>query len=210
MTVSRNALLLPLVGVLLAAASAGGPPPASGAPRGDCRTAGTTIDAGPGGRVFSLVTEEIDGVFLCSYRTGRWTRIGTDNCENAIEVEQVRFARRLLGVGLFSCGPRGAVSTFDVRRIRDGRRIRRVRTAFTADAFKEATDLVLRGDGALAWILEIRDTASAPPRYEVRTSVSGTASTLVAEGADIAPGSLARAGSIIYWTQAGAPRSATF
>ncbi len=160
--------------------------------------------------MFALRTEEIDGVFLCSYRTLRRTQIGTDDCLNSIEVEETRFTRRLLAVELFSCGPGGAVSTFDVRRTRDGRRIRRVRTPFVADAIQNATDLVLRGDGALAWILEIRDTPSAPPRYEVRTSVSGTAGTLVAQGADIAPGSLARAGSTIYWTQAGAPRSAAF
>lgn len=197
-------MLLPLVGVLLVASSAGGAAP------GDCRTAGTTIDGGPGGRVFARRTDEIDRVFLCSYRTRRRTQIGTDDCLNSVQVDQTRFTRRLLAVDLFSCGPGGAVSTFDVRRTGDGRRIRRVRTPLIPDAIQNATDMVLRGDGALAWILEIRDTPSAPPRYEVRASVSGTASTLVAAGADIAPGSLARAGSTLYWTQAGAPRSATF
>jgi hypothetical protein len=31
---------------------------------------------------------------------------------------------------------------------------------------------------------------------------------LLAQGVDIAPGSLALAGSTLYWTQAGAPQSA--
>lgn len=199
--------VLALVALLQLVSSAGGAQAAAAKPA-DCRTAGTTIDAGPGGRVFFRRTEQIDRIFFCSYRTRRRTEIGADDCLNNIQVDQTRFTRRLLAVELFSCGPGGGGSTFDVRRTRDGRRIRRVRTAFVPDAYLNATDLVLRGDGALAWILEIRDTATAPPRYEVRASVSGTGSTLLAEGADIAPGSLARAGSTLYWTQAGAPRSA--
>ena len=72
----------------------------------------------------------------------------------------------------------------------------------------EVTDLVLRGDGTMAWIVELRDSAMSPPSYELRRSGAGSASTLLALGADIAPGSLALAGSTLYWTQAGAPRSA--
>ena len=179
--------------------------------RAECHRSGTTIDAGPGGRVFFRSTREIDRISLCSYRTGRRTPLGTDDCFNAIEVELTRFSRRLLAVGLLSCGPGGSVATLDVRRTRDGRRIRRVRGVpappFMPGALMRVTDLVLRGDGALAWIVEIRDTATAPPRYQVRTSLAGRASTLLAEGADIAPGSLALARSTLYWTQAGAPQS---
>jgi hypothetical protein len=42
----------------------------------------------------------------------------------------------------------------------------------------------------------------------VRASVSGRVGRLIAEGADIRARSLALAGSTLYWTQAGAPRSA--
>lgn len=181
--------------------------------RSGCTLSGTTINAGPGGRVFFHSTRETDRIFLCSYRTARRTPLGTDDCFNSIEVELTRFSRRLLAVGLLSCGPGGSVSTIDVRRTRDGRRIRRVRAVpappFMPDAFMRLTDLVLRGDGALAWIVEIRDTAAASPRYQVRASLRGTGSTLLTEGADIASGSLALAGSTLYWTQAGAPQSAS-
>ena len=71
------------------------------------------------------------------------------------------------------------------------------------------TDLVVRRDGALAWIIELRDTADSPARYQVRSSLSGGASTILAEGGDIAAGSLALAGSTLYWTQGGLPRSAS-
>jgi hypothetical protein len=201
-------LVLALAASDVAAAAPGLAPERSG-----CSFSGTTINAGPGGRVFFHSTRETDRIFLCSYRTARRTPLGTDDCFNSIEVELTRFSRRLLAVDLLSCGPGGSVSTIDVRRTRDGRRIRRVRTVpappFMPDAFMRLTDLVLRGDGALAWIVEIRDTAAASPRYQVRASLRGTGSTLLTEGADIASGSLALAGSTLYWTQAGAPQSAS-
>jgi hypothetical protein len=206
-------LVIFTLALTLAASDAAAAAPGLASGRPDCHLSGTTIDAGPGGRVFFRPTREIDRVFLCSYRTGRRTPLGTDDCFNSIEVELTTFSRRLLAVALSSCGSGGSVATLDVRRTRDGRRIRRVRAVpappFMPGALIRVTDLVLRDDGALAWIVEIRDTATASPRYQVRTSLGGRASTLLAEGADIAPGSLARARSTLYWTQAGAPRSST-
>jgi hypothetical protein len=200
-----------LLALALSAADVAAAGPALAPERSGCHFSGTTINAGPGGRVFFRSTAEIDRIFLCSYRTGHRTRLGTDDCLNSIEVELTRFSRRFLAVDLLSCGPGGSVSTLDVRRTRDGRRIRRVRAVpappFMPGAFMRVTDLVLRGDGALAWIVEIRDTETASPRYQVRTSLRGTGSTLVAEGADIASGSLALGGSTLYWTQAGVPQS---
>jgi hypothetical protein len=205
-------VVLSLLVLALAASDAAAARPKHAPDRSGCLFTGTTINAGPGGRVFFRSTEEIDRIFLCSYRTGRRTSLGTDDCFNSIEVELTRFSRRFLAVDLLSCGPGGSVSTLDVRRTRDGRRIRRVRAVpappFMPGALMRVTDLVLRGDGSLAWIVETRETESASPRYQVRTSVRGTESTLLAEGTDIPPGSLALAGSTLYWTQAGAPRSA--
>lgn len=200
---------MPFVCLLLAAASAGAPQ--AGRTAG-CRTTGTTIDAGPGGRVFSRPANDPVRVYLCSYPTGRRTPIGWSECFNAIEVQLTRFSRRFLAVEAFTCGPGGTGSTIYLRRTRDGHRVRRVAAdpePFVAGALRDVTDLVLRGDGALAWIVETRDSPSAAPRYQVRASPSATASTLLAEGSDIAPGSLALAGSTVYWTQAGAPRSAS-
>lgn len=201
-----------MLALALAASDVAAAAPGLAPQRSGCHRYGTTIDAGPGGRVFFRPTKEIDRIFLCSYRTSRRTPLGTDDCFNSIEVGLTRFSRRLLAVGLLSCGPGGSVSTLDVRRTRDGRRIRRVQAVpappFVPGALMRVTDLVLRGDGALAWIVEIRDTATATPRYQVRTSVRGRDSTLLAEGTDIPPGSLALAGSTLYWTQAGAARSA--
>lgn len=205
---SRMLGALLLLALLLLAPGAGGTEAAAQRSPA-CVTSGRTIDAGSGGRVFYRPTRDPDRVYLCSYRTGRRTPIGWDDCFNAAEVQLTRFSRRLLAVDTLSCASGGTVSTLDMRRTRDGRRLRRVAAApFVPGRLAEVTDLVLRGDGTMAWIVELRDSAMSPPSYELRRSGAGTASALLALGADIAPGSLALAGSTLYWTQAGAPRSA--
>jgi hypothetical protein len=205
---SRTLWALPVLGLLLLAVGAAGSAAAPGRAAG-CATSGRTIDAGPGGRVFYRRTREPDRVYLCSYATGRRTPIGWDDCFNAAEVQLTRFSRRFLAVDTFSCGPGGTASTLDLRRTRDGRRIRRVAAAPSVPgSLADVTDLVLRGDGTMAWIVELRDSPTSPPRYELRRSASGSSSSVLAQGSDLAPGSLALAGSTLYWTQAGTPRSA--
>ena len=205
---SRTLWALPVLGLLLLAVGAAGSAAAPGRAAG-CATSGRTIDAGPGGRVFYRRTRDPDRVYLCSYGTGRRTPIGWDDCFNAAEVQLTRFSRRFLAVDALSCGPGGTASTLDLRRTRDGRRIRRVAAAPSmAGSLADVTDLVLRGDGTMAWIVELRDSPTSPPRYELRRSASGSSSSVLAQGSDLAPGSLALAGSTLYWTQAGTPRSA--
>jgi hypothetical protein len=65
--------------------------------------------------------------------------------------------------------------------------------------------LVVKSDGSVAW------TVAAGPEegtYQVH-AVDKTGSRMLATGGDIAPGSLAVAGSTMYWTQAGIPQSAS-
>jgi hypothetical protein len=205
---SRTLWALPFLGLLLLAVGAAGSVAAPGR-AASCATTGRTIDAGPAGRVFYRRTRDPDRVYLCSYGTERRTPIGWDDCFNAAEVQLTRFSRRFLAVDTFSCGPGGTASRLDLRRTRDGRRIRRVAAAPSVPgSLGDVTDLVLRGDGTMAWIVELRDSPTSPPRYELRRSESGSSSSVLAQGGDLAPGSLALAGSTLYWTQAGTPRSA--
>ena len=203
--------LVPSLLVLLAAAPVAFAATRTGRDRpAGCRSAGHTIDAGPGGRVYFRPTGDPDRVFFCSQRTGRRAALGWDDCSNAAEVQVVRVGRRFLALDLFSCGPGGTASAIDLRRTGDGRRVRRLAATpgpATAGALADVTDLVLRADGALAWIVELRDSPSSPPRYELRRALRGAAAELVAQGPDIAPGSLALAGSTLYWMQGGTPRS---
>ncbi|HXB16322.1 MAG TPA: hypothetical protein VNV44_11340 [Solirubrobacteraceae bacterium] len=74
------------------------------------------------------------------------------------------------------------------------------------------TGIVLKADGAVAWILEPQDWAVEAhiiePGYEVHAA-DATGSTSLARGLDVDPSSLALAGSTVYWTQGGLPRAAT-
>jgi DNA-binding beta-propeller fold protein YncE len=65
------------------------------------------------------------------------------------------------------------------------------------------TTIVVKPDGSVAWIVA---TAEATV-YEVH-AVDKAGRRLLASGPDIAPNSLALAGSTLYWTQGGEPISA--
>ena len=67
--------------------------------------------------------------------------------------------------------------------------------------------LVVKSDGAVAWIVDNEIPAQhVPAEYEVH-AVDKTGSRLLASGAEIDPHSLALAGSTLYWTQGGKPMS---
>jgi hypothetical protein len=75
------------------------------------------------------------------------------------------------------------------------------------DARNAVTAIVLRPDGAVAWIA--RNDDIQPARYEVLALGAGRPA-LLATGPDIDPASLAVAGSRVYWTAAGAPQLGAF
>ena len=180
-----------------------------------------TLDGGPAGQIYVAAgTSQRDGeqdrVYLCSYRSRRRAPIGVDDCFNASGVELTRFAGKLLGIDYSTCTPGGTTASIVVRRTRTGRRLRRVdpapdialRTDGAVLTVVDVTDLVVRADGALAWIVRVDNPASGPAGYQVRSSSKGTGDQMEAQGDDIAPRSLALAGSTLYWTQGGAARSA--
>jgi hypothetical protein len=65
------------------------------------------------------------------------------------------------------------------------------------------TSLVVKPDAAVAWIV---NTDEENGGYQVHAA-DKTGPRVLATGADIAPGSLALAGSTLYWTQGGRPFS---
>jgi len=65
--------------------------------------------------------------------------------------------------------------------------------------------LVVKSDGAVAWIV---GTDAEEGVYQVH-ALDESGSRVLATRDDIVPGSLALAGSTLYWTQGGQPRSAT-
>jgi hypothetical protein len=68
----------------------------------------------------------------------------------------------------------------------------------------ETRRIVIKSDGAVAWIV---DTTQKENRFEVH-GLDATGERVLAVGSNIAPESLALAGSTLYWTQGGKPVSA--
>jgi hypothetical protein len=84
-----------------------------------------------------------------------------------------------------------------------GRRLHHVSTGKCEESILE---LVLKHDGAVAWITGFGCRARTKS-LEVH-ALDAAGERLLASGTDVAPGSLALAGSRLYWTQADKPFSA--
>lgn len=123
----------------------------------------------------------------------------------------------------FPEGPSRYVDQIIVRNLKTGRVLHTLptgtRTSLPANSEDEnagdigigkATALVPKADGSVAWIVA---TGSIVAKHLSRTyevnAVDQTGSRELASAPDIAPASLALAGSTLYWTQGGQPSSAT-
>jgi len=71
-----------------------------------------------------------------------------------------------------------------------------------------ATSIVVKSDGAVAWVAQDAVEGPLPYSYQVH-AVDKTGSRVLASGPEIDPTSLALAGSTLYWSEAGRPMSAT-
>jgi hypothetical protein len=95
-----------------------------------------------------------------------------------------------------------------VRNLRTGRMIHKLPTGTPVTprpywvGIGPTTTLVVKSDGAVAWIVE----TGYPTEYQVH-AVDKSGSRVLASGATIEPSSLALAGSTLYWTQGNEPAS---
>ncbi len=96
-----------------------------------------------------------------------------------------------------------------VRNLRTGKVIHRMPTGSPSEpediGIGDATSIVVKTDGSVAWIVGTREQLGT---VQVR-SADKTGSHVLAISPEIAPYSLALAGSTLYWTQGGEPMSAT-
>ncbi len=98
-----------------------------------------------------------------------------------------------------------------VRDLRNGRVLRRLPTGVFSPpepatiGAGEAVAIVVKSDGAVAWIAE---TDGETGQREVHAA-DATGSRILASGTSIDPASLALGGGTLYWTQEGKPMSAT-
>jgi hypothetical protein len=99
-----------------------------------------------------------------------------------------------------------------VRDLRNGRVLRRLPTGTPTTppenpgdvGIGRATAIVLKSDGAVAWIVAVNGKTT---EYQVH-AFDKAGSRVLASSTEIAPSSLALAGSTLYWTQEGRPMSA--
>jgi hypothetical protein len=108
--------------------------------------------------------------------------------------------------GYESTGP--GVSVIIVRDLRTDKTLHKEDTGSAPKPYPSigaATIIVVKSDGAVAWIAKVRAEAGT---YQVH-AVDGSGARLLASGADIEPDSLALAGSTLYWIQDGKPEVAT-
>jgi hypothetical protein len=98
-----------------------------------------------------------------------------------------------------------------VRDLRSGRFLRRLPTGTalkpepSVAGIGPITSLAVKSDGAVAWIVQTDEENGS---YQVH-AVDRSGARLLATGTDVAPASLALAGSTLYWTQRGRPFSAS-
>ena len=99
----------------------------------------------------------------------------------------------------------GASYTVVVRDLRTGRVLHKV--AAGPPGRGPTTGIVVKSDGAVAWIVESRAVSNPPAEYQVHV-LDKTGNRVLASGSEVEPHSLALAGSTLYWTQGGKPMSA--
>jgi hypothetical protein len=162
--------------------------------------------------------ERYRSVDLCVRGRRHAIRLGLKGeCFADAEVGNVALAGSFVAYSLNECTPGGIRGGVFARRARGGRTLRVINGGPDAALGNEhttsieITDLVLGPGGSIAWIVRISDEAgqqTGTVRYQVRRAEGRRGSTLIAGSGGIAPDSLALAGSTLYWTDGGVPRSA--
>ena len=193
-------------GIVSSATSTGGGTPHAAA----CHPAGArTLAGGGAARVYASSTS----VYGCSERTGRRTYLGqTRSCIGTPRIGPVAAAGDLAAYALQLCGIDTGRAKVIVRRLTDGRPVLSA-PAFTGalgpESYTTVDALVLRADGALAWIASGSSVVRPTRNREVHRWQHAGPSLLDA-GAHIAPVSLRLHGaSQVTWTDGGTVRTAT-
>jgi hypothetical protein len=206
---NRVARLLVLA-VAVALAACGSSSGRAGAVSAACHSRGSrTLAAGSAARVYALG----GSVYGCSERTGRRTHLGQSRtCIGTPRVGPVAVAGDLAAYALQRCGIDTGRAQMIVRRLTDGRQLISA-PAFTGalapESYTAVDSIVLRADGAVAWIAGGSSVVRPTRNREVHRWQHAGPSRLDAS-VRIAPASLRLHGSSqVSWTDSGAVRTAT-
>jgi hypothetical protein len=205
------ALLVVLAACGSSSASSAPPQPTATQPAGGHGSCGpanaNTLAANGRVRVYALH----QAVFGCSaarrhsFRLGHATRsIGED------EVGPVAVAGDLAAYGLRRFGVDTALASVVVRRLTDGTTLKELSAtrALGAESFQSVESVVIRRDGAVAWIGSVHSIGARRSAIEVHEAGTG-GDRLLDSGSGIDAGSLRLHGSTLSWVDGGATRHAT-
>lgn len=183
-----------------------------------------TVAANTDGRVFSKSDGEGgNDVYGCLYSRNRRVLLGIDgDYVDLFRISLVQLAGRFVGFDQGYAGRQGESTEIYVVNLHSGKRTFEVQAgpggSFGDNAY--STDLELKPSGAVAWITAyLRSGEGYPYRYTVNRHDANGDSVVDESRTDsvfgplgvaspIEPKSLARSGSILYWTKGGAPQTA--
>jgi hypothetical protein len=140
-----------------------------------------------------------------SYRLGR-----TGNCIGGEQIQTVRVAGRIAAYGLDTCGVDTGNATVNVRRLTTGVSLKQLpaTTKIGVEGFQSIDSLVVKPDGAVAWIATA--TSIGKPTFIRQLQRSDTRGFSVLDsGRAVAAASLTLHGSKLSWKHATAARTAT-
>jgi hypothetical protein len=156
---------------------------------------------------------EVSGtVYGCAGRAGRRYRLGTSRfCNNADQIGPVALSGSLAAYGVRTCGVDTGEAQVVVRRLADDKLLRSAAATSHvpgAESYASVGSVVVRSDGAVAWIGSARSIIGQGAVVEVhRLDRRGAA--ILDQGGGIATGSLRLQGSRLNWTTSGQRRSST-
>jgi hypothetical protein len=150
-------------------------------------------------------------VYGCSDLTRLQTKLGhVSSCIQAHRIYPVRVVGDLSAYGDEVCGVDTGTTSVVVLRLSDGKQLSSD-PATTGLVFPESYEsigsLVLRSDGAVAWISVTQSVVGGAAKIEVQKDDHGQ--RLLDSGAAIKPGSLVLHGSMLSWKHGRATRNAT-
>jgi hypothetical protein len=127
------------------------------------------------------------------------------------QVTVVIVAGRLAAYGLRSCGIDTGTGTLVVRRLTDGHELHTFPATTSPagpESYRAVRSVVLRPDGAVAWIGAASSIVSHRKQVEVNAA-TGATPRLLDKGVGIDPESLRLHGTRLTWSNGGRTRSAS-
>jgi hypothetical protein len=152
-------------------------------------------------------------VYGCSFSGGRSFRLGsTARALRESSVDPVAVAGNNAAYGVSRFGVDTVRTSVVVRRLTDGRQLAEFAVTQTGvvEGIEAVKSLVLKGDGAVAWIGLAHSIARHGEAIEVHAAdASSSTDRLLDSGPQVAPQSLRLHGSTITWQHGAATRHAT-